>query len=79
MTSEDVIESARKYGLDMRGWSEERVQQIVEIVNMPLDFRFKAYQSGLFDGSLTYNQCRGLEGLQPVSGCDSYFRPLRRA
>jgi hypothetical protein len=38
MTKEEVIASAKHWGLDMSGWEEKRIQQIVDIVNAPLVF-----------------------------------------
>jgi hypothetical protein len=38
ITREEVIESALHWGLDMREWEEVRIQQIVDIVNTPIEF-----------------------------------------
>lgn len=37
-TREEVVAGALRWGLDMRDWEESRIQQIVDIVNAPIEF-----------------------------------------
>lgn len=38
MTREEVMARSKELGLDMSDWAESRIQQIVDIVNAPLEF-----------------------------------------
>lgn len=37
-TREEVIAAALHWGVDMREWEDPRIQQIVDIVNAPIEF-----------------------------------------
>jgi hypothetical protein len=38
VSREEVISSAKRWGLDMSGWEENRIQQIVDLLNAPIEF-----------------------------------------